>query len=67
MKNAMMIGIGVVVLLGVLSAGGVFYIVDETEQVVITQFGDPKGDPVTDPDYRSTPDLRAGQRVARLD
>ncbi len=49
MKNAMMIGIGVVVLLGVLSAGGVFYIVDETEQVVITQFGDPRGDPITTP------------------
>jgi len=36
-----------VVVLGVM--GGAFYVVDETQQVVITQFGEPKGDPVTTP------------------
>ena len=48
-KNATMIGIGILVLLGVSVAGGGAYIVGETDQVVITQFGDPKGDPVTTP------------------
>ena len=33
----------------VLVFGGVFYIVNESEQVVITQFGKPIGDPVTTP------------------
>ncbi len=48
-KNTTMIGIGILVLLGVSVAGGGAYIVGETDQVVITQFGDPKGDPVTTP------------------
>ncbi len=48
-KNTTMIGIGILVLLGVSIAGGGPYIVGETDQVVITQFGDPKGDPVTTP------------------
>ena len=48
-KNARMIVIGILVLLGVSVAGGGLYIVGETEQVVITQFGEPKGDPVTTP------------------
>ena len=48
-KNARMIVIGIPVLLGVLAAGGGLYIIGEMEQVVITQFGEPKGDPVTTP------------------
>jgi membrane protease subunit HflC len=48
-KNARVIVIGILVLLGALAAGGGLYIVDEMEQVVITQFGEPKGDPVTAP------------------
>ena len=32
-----------------LSVTGTIYLVDETKQVVITQFGDPVGDPVTEP------------------
>jgi membrane protease subunit HflC len=48
-KNTRMIGIGILVLLGVLAAGGGLYIVGEMEQVVITQFGEPRGDPVTTP------------------
>ena len=39
--------IAIILVLSVL--GGVFYVVDETQQVVITQFGDPVGDPVITP------------------
>ena len=49
MKNTVMIVIGVAVLLGLMVVGGAFYRVGETEQVVITQFGDPRGDAVTTP------------------
>ena len=41
------ITIGIIVI--VIVFGGVFYIVNESEQVVITQFGKPIGDPVTTP------------------
>jgi membrane protease subunit HflC len=47
MKNALIIVIGVVVLLGLLAVGGAFYIVGETQQVVIFQFGEPRGEAVT--------------------
>ncbi len=39
MRNALMPIIGILVLLGLLVVGGGVYIVDETQQVVITQFG----------------------------
>lgn len=42
--------IGLILVLLVLSVfGGMFYVVDETQQVIITQFGDPVGDPVVTP------------------
>ncbi len=41
--------IGVLILLGLFVVGDALYIVNETEQVVITQFGEPKGDAVTTP------------------
>ena len=44
---SLIFSIGLIVL--VLVFGGVFYIVNESEQVVITQFGKPVGDPVTTP------------------
>jgi membrane protease subunit HflC len=53
MKNALIVAIGVVVLLGLLAAGGAFYVVGETQQVVIFQFGEPRGDP----------DITAGLKV----
>ena len=37
------------IIAAVLIFGGVFYIVNESEQVVITQFGKPVGDPITTP------------------
>ena len=45
--KALVIGILALLVLWVL--GGSIYIVSETEQVVITQFGDPVGDPITEP------------------
>lgn len=47
MKKLLIVVIGFVALVAVLGAGGLFYIVDETEQVVILQFGQPKGEPDT--------------------
>ena len=45
--------ISVIVTVGIFAAvlifGGAFYIVNESEQVVITQFGKPVGDPITTP------------------
>ena len=43
----------VIITIGIISIllifGGAFYIVTESEQVVITQFGKPVGDPITSP------------------
>ena len=47
MKNAIIVVIGIVALLVVLAAGGALYIVGETEQVLILQFGQPRGEPST--------------------
>ncbi len=45
--------ISIIVIVGIFAAvlifGGAFYIVNESEQVVITQFGKPVGDPITTP------------------
>ena len=45
MKHALKAVVGVVVLLGLVTVGGVFYVVGETQQAVIFQFGEPRGDP----------------------
>ena len=47
MKRIPIAVVGIVVLLGVLVAGSVFYVVDETQQVMIFQFGQPRGEPIT--------------------
>ena len=48
MKTPILAAIGIVALFVVLSVGfGSTYIVDETQQVLILQFGQPKGDPDT--------------------
>ena len=50
MKNkGVLVFLGLLVLLVLLIVGGAFYIVDETQQVIITQFGEPKGDAVSTP------------------
>ena len=47
MKRIPIAVVSIVVLLGVLGAGGVFYVVDETQQAMIFQFGQPRGEPIT--------------------
>jgi modulator of FtsH protease HflC len=49
-KNYLLQGaiIAVVVVLFLILSGG-FYTVDQTEQVILTQFGQPVGDPITNP------------------
>lgn len=47
MKKPLIIITGILVLLGILVVGGIFFVVNETQQVIITQFGEPKGDAVT--------------------
>lgn len=46
MKNTALIGI--IILIGLVAFGGMFYTVNETEQVVITQFGKPIGEAITE-------------------
>lgn len=52
MKIERWIPIIVVVILGLIVLGGSLYTIDQTEQVVITQFGEPIGDPITDSGIR---------------
>jgi membrane protease subunit HflC len=47
--NRLVVAVGVLVLLVLIVAGGTFYQVDEIEQVIITQFGEPVGGPITTP------------------
>src|SRR6267378_904366 len=51
MKKSYFAGIAIVVvaLLLLLVFSGAFYTVDQTEQVIITQFGQPIGDPINEP------------------
>jgi membrane protease subunit HflC len=48
-KQLAIIAVAVVVFILLLVLSGTVYIVNEAQQVVITQFGDPVGDPVTTP------------------
>ncbi len=47
MKTTINIIIGILALVIVAFASGALYTIDETQQVVITQFGDPIGEPIT--------------------
>ena len=49
MRTTLVIFIGIVGIIALLVLGGSFFVVDETEQVIITQFGEPKGDAITEP------------------
>lgn len=46
MKIAINIFLGIIILVVFFFVSGALYTVDETQQVVITQFGEPKGDPI---------------------
>jgi len=48
-KQVSILVVLILVLVVVLVAGGAFYVVNEAEQVIITQFGKPVGDPVMTP------------------
>ncbi|GAI67568.1 unnamed protein product [marine sediment metagenome] len=48
MKQAVFILIAIAIIAVLLAISGVLYIIDETRQVVITQFGKPIGEPVTE-------------------
>ncbi len=49
MKQISILIVLIFVLVVILVAGGAFYVVNEAEQVIITQFGKPVGDPVMTP------------------
>jgi membrane protease subunit HflC len=48
-RQIALIVIGLVAIVALLVISGALYIVDEREQVIITQFGKPVGEPVTEP------------------
>src|ERR1700721_888562 len=48
-KSYYLAGVCAVVLFLFLILSGAFYTVNQTEQVIITQFGQPVGDPITGP------------------
>lgn len=63
-------GIGCLVAIGVaavfLIASGAFYTIDETEQVIITQFGEPVGEPIKEPGLKfKIPFLHKVNRIER--
>jgi len=49
MKHLSFFAVALIALLIVAALGGAFYTVEEWQQVIITQFGKPVGDPVTNP------------------
>jgi len=49
MKHIALVVVLLVVLLVLITLGGAFYVVDEREQVIITQFGEPVGEPISTP------------------
>ena len=53
MKSILKIIFGLILIIIVFLAGGVFYIVNESEQVVITKFGEPIGDPIYNPGLKT--------------
>jgi membrane protease subunit HflC len=49
MKQLSLVAVLIIALLVIAALGGAFYAVEEWQQVIITQFGRPVGDPVTTP------------------
>jgi len=49
MKQATLILVAIFIFLAISVAGGAFYIVNETQQAIITQFGKPIGEAISDP------------------
>ena len=49
MKQISLLLVAVFVLLAIATIGGAFFVVNEAQQVIITQFGKPVGQPITTP------------------
>ncbi len=49
MKLTRLVPIIVVIIIGLIILGGTLYTIDQTQQVIITQFGEPIGKPITRP------------------
>ena len=49
MKQLSLLLLAVFILLAIATVGGAFYVVNEAQQVIITQFGKPVGEPVITP------------------
>lgn len=66
MRQFALAAAGVVAVLSLIVLGGATYIVDETEQIVITQFGSPVGDPVTTPGLKwKLPFIQTANRFSK--
>ncbi len=62
----MKIGIGIIIVILLLVFANTFYVVKETEQVIITQFGKPVGDPVATPGLKvKVPFIQTAHRFDR--
>jgi modulator of FtsH protease HflC len=62
----MKIGFGIIIILLVIVLSNTFYVVKETEQVIITQFGKPVGDPVNTPGLKiKLPFIQTAHRFDR--
>jgi len=62
----MKIGIGIIIVMLLLVFANTFYVVKETEQVIITQFGKPVGDPVATPGLKvKVPFIQTAHRFDR--
>lgn len=49
MKLILSLSFGLLLLAGLVGAAGSFYTVNQTEQIILTQFGKPVGDPIVEP------------------
>ncbi len=56
----------VVILVVFLVLSGAFYAIDQTEQVIITQFGQPVGDPITGCHPYEGQDIHPSRRIRAL-
>ncbi len=65
MNSTRLITVAVLLIIGLIVLANTLYVVDMTEQVVVTQFGDPIGDPVTEPGLHVR--IPFIQRVNRFD
>ena len=56
MRNSMNMIVGIIIIAAMIAMGGVLYTVDETQQVVVTQFGKLIGKPIKEAGIRCRPE-----------